>query len=171
MNDYRDHIYIATVLLEKNRWLDGERRPSLLVSDWLSRFQDAGFDGIELWQNHALLASPDEIDALRRSPVPVRILNSYAGCEDQSDDERGRSAEAARLLLADGMKFNFGREPTRHEEYVRNVQAWRRQLPADFRFLCECHGGTTMEDPKRASETFNRLGCDDYEIIDRKSVV
>jgi hypothetical protein len=37
-------------------------------------------------------------------------------------------------------------------------------LPAEFRFLCECHGGTTMEDPARASEVFARLG-DGYEVI------
>jgi hypothetical protein len=38
-------------------------------------------------------------------------------------------------------------------------------LAPDFRFLCECHGGTTIEDPRKAAETFEQLGREDYEII------
>ncbi len=158
-------IYFGTVLLERNRWVKGERRPSLAVSDWTRRIADAGFDGLELWENHAVLVGGEEREKLQRSPVPVRILNCYDRCEDATAEARGRSAELARFFSAEGMKFNFGREPGRHEEYVANVKAWRALLPADFRFLCECHGGTTVQDPARAAETFARLGRDDYEII------
>ncbi len=162
---YRDHIYIGTVLLEKNRWVKGERRPSLAVSGWTRRIADEGFDGIELWQNHALLADEEEREKLCRSPVPVRIFNSYARCETEAADERRLSLEMARLFSAEGMKFNFGRDPARHGEYVENVKAWRAQFPPAFRFLCEGHGGTTLEDPQQAAETFARMGREDYQVI------
>ena len=45
-------IYIGTILLEVNRWTAG-KEPSYLVSEWVERFAEAGFDGMELWQFHA----------------------------------------------------------------------------------------------------------------------
>jgi len=162
---YRDQIYLGTVLLERNRWAKGERVPTLAVSDWIDRIAGAGFDGIELWQNHALLAPDDEREKLRRSAVPVKLFNSYARCDADASDERKRAVEAARFFGAAGMKFNFGRDPEKHTEYVQSVMAWRAQLPGDFRFLCECHGGTTMEDVRRAADTFEAMGRDGYEVI------
>ena len=164
-NRYQDHIYLGTVLLEKNRWVDGVRHPSLAVSDWMDRFADDGFDGLELWENHAALASDEEREKLRQAPVPVKIFNSYDRCENETRPARQQAAELAKFFGADGMKFNFGRVPDRHERYVENVKEWRTLLPRDFRFLCECHGGTTMEDPEKAAATFRDIGRDDYEVI------
>jgi sugar phosphate isomerase/epimerase len=163
--EYENDIYLGTVLLEKNRWLDGERVPSFAVSDWVDRIAEAGFDGIELWQNHAFLVPREEQEKLRASPIPVKIFNSYDRCGRETQEERARAAEMAEFLSADGMKFNFGRDPARHAEYCETVKTWRAMLPRDFRFLCECHGGTTIEDPRRAAETFEQLGRSDYEII------
>lgn len=162
---YRDRIYLGTVLLERNRWIKGERRPTLAVSEWCHRIAGAGFDGLELWQNHALLASAEERDRLRRAPVPVTIFNSYARCESEALEERRQTAALTAFFGAAGVKFNFGRESGRHEEYCANVRAWRRMLPPGTRFLCECHGGTTMQDPAQAAATFARLGPEDYEVI------
>jgi sugar phosphate isomerase/epimerase len=161
----KDHIYFGTVLLERNRWVQGERRPSLAVSDWVRRMADDGFDGLELWENHAVLAGEEERGRLRESPVPVKLFNSYDRCETETLDARRRAAEMARFFGAEGMKFNFGRDAVRHETYVEHVKAWRAMLPRGFRFLCECHGGTTMEDPEKAAETFRRMGRSDYEVI------
>lgn len=164
-SNYENHVYFGTILLEKNRWIKGQRVPSLLVSDWTLKIADAGFDGLELWQNHALLASEQEREKLRHAPVPVRIFNSYANCETETLAERTQASELARYFQASGMKFNFGRSPDLHAEYVENVRLWRAQLPQDFRFLCECHGGTTMEQPLRAAETFRGMNRNDYEVI------
>jgi hypothetical protein len=163
--NYKNQIYLGTVLLEKNRWVKGERRPTLAVSDWVRRIADEGFDGIELWQNHALLAGEEERERLRQSPAPVRIFNSYAGCEAESLEERRRAVEMVRLFAAGGVKYNFGRDPARQAEYCESVRDWRAMLLPDVRFLCECHGGTTMQDPEQAAATFGRLGRDNYEII------
>lgn len=162
---YRDRIYLGTVLLEKNRWVKGERLPTLTVSEWCPRIAAAGFDGLELWQNHALLAGEEERERLRQAPLPVTIFNSYARCEHEALAERRQTAALTAFFGAEGVKFNFGRDSGRHEEYCANVRAWRQMLPPGVRFLCECHSGTTMQEPERAAATFDLLGPDGYEVI------
>jgi hypothetical protein len=164
--DYKNQIYIGTVLLEKNRWAKtAPRQPSMAISDWCSRITDAGFDGIELWQNHGLLASDQERQKLKDSSSPVKILNTYAGCDTEAEEERTQTVEVGQFLGVEGMKFNFGKLPERHHQYCENVKKWRATLPEDFRFLCECHGGTTLEDPQVAADTFAQMNRKDYEII------
>lgn len=158
-------IYLGTVLLEKNRWSKDGRHPSFKVSDWTQRFADDGFDGLELWENHALLADEDERERLRSGPCPVKIFNSYDVCETETLDTRRQIAALAIFLGAEGMKYNTGKDPGRHDTYVANLKAWRAMFPADFRFLCECHRGSTMEDPALASQTLDRLGRADHGII------
>jgi sugar phosphate isomerase/epimerase len=160
---YTNQIYISTVLLERNRWTT--RQPSVVVSEWLDRFKEAGFDGVELWQNHALLASPQEQNRLRNSPIPIAIFNSYAGCGDEHAAERDASTGMAQSLSSTGMKFNFGRNGDQHSLYTQNVIAWRKAFPPSFRMLCECHRRTTMEDPKVAAETFERMAPHRIEAI------
>jgi hypothetical protein len=164
--DYRNRIYLGTVLLERNRWAKtAPRQPSIAISDWCSRIADAGFDGIELWQNHALLASDEERQKLKSASSPVKILNTYAGCDTDAEEERTQTVEAGQLLGVEGMKFNFGKLQERHGEYCDNVKKWRAMLPGAFRFLCECHGGTTVQDPQVAAEAFAQMNREDYEVI------
>ncbi|MBN1675058.1 MAG: hypothetical protein JXR37_28715 [Kiritimatiellae bacterium] len=160
---YTDRVYIGTILLERNRW--SSREPSFLVSDWARRMADAGFDGIELWENHALKTSPDERRRLKASPCPVVIFNSYAGCADAERAQREQAARMARFFSAAGMKYNFGDDKEKHAEYACNVKRWREALPDAFRLLCECHGRTSVEEPEVAAETFDALGDGGYEAI------
>ena len=61
----KTEIYIGTILLERNRWTR-DKKPTCLVSEWIPRFKEAGFDGMELWENHAALASSTELKAAFR---------------------------------------------------------------------------------------------------------
>lgn len=148
-------IYISSVLLEKNRW--GTRVPSLKVSDWSQRMFDAGFDGIELWENHLLLADAAEREAVLAGPMPVVVLNTYCAFDDPGEEGRKASAELARFLSASAVKFNFGEDRSMAQVYVDNLAAWREQLPTDCRLLCECHPGTILEDPEQAADILMRL--------------
>lgn len=146
-------IYIATVLLERNRWTK-EKTPTLRVSEWAHRFAEAGFDGIELWENHVTRAPPDELEALRAAPVPVRIFNTYATFGPEDDSRRSQAAEFSRKLGVRGVKFNVGGDPELFDTYVQQVLEWRTLLPQDITPLCECHPGTVLEEPEGAARAF-----------------
>ena len=156
-------IYIATVLIEKNRWQAG-KVPTFRVSEWGRRFQEAGFDGVELWENHAALATEDERNALAQMPCPVRIFNSYCSFDDEGAADRERAAELATRFRAQGVKFNLGHDDDAIPSYQRNLKAWLDELPAGCRPLCECHGGTVLEEPARAKAILEPF-ADDIEII------
>ena len=148
-------IYFGTILIEPNRWQPG-KVPSIQVSDWLPRIREAGFDGIELWENHGLQASDEELDRLAGCELPI-IYGTYDSCEDDTQDRRHQITEVIQRLGARGMKYNLGGDPERWEEYVRNAAAWAAELGPEFRMLCECHGGTVVSDAERAVRAFAEM--------------
>lgn len=164
MNDATHPIYIGTLLLEPNRHRPG-RVPTFLVSEWIGRFQEAGLDGIELWENHAALASAAEVAALGASPLPVTIFNSYITFCDATPQDLQRLADLLAATNAQGVKFNFTRDASRAEEDIAAVATWRETLPAGMRVFCECHPGTIVEEPSAAARVFDRLGRDRYEAM------
>ena len=157
-------IYIGSILLEKHRWREG-KLPSYRVSEWLDRFKAAGFDGVELWENHAVLCPPEETDALAASPLPIAIFNSYASLEDADEANRKRAAELTAGLNASGVKYNFGDDEATRGQQIRNLRAWADRMPAGVKMLCECHGGSLMETPAGARAVFDELGDDRFEAI------
>lgn len=142
-------ILLGTVLLEANRWTPG-KQPSFRVSDWLARVAAAGFDGLELWENHAALADAPERLALRSAQPPVAVFNSYATLDDAGATARARAADLIRDLRAPAVKFNVGHDPAALPCELRTARAWAAALPG-ARFLCECHPGTALEDPAVAA--------------------
>lgn len=163
MTDSHDRIYIGTILLEINRHR-GAKMPTFRVSEWLDRFAAAGFDGVELWENHAALAPEEELADLASSPVPIAIYNGYATFWDGSAGPAASTRLSARVG-ARAIKFNFTRDASHSEEDIRGVADWRAALPAGTAALCECHPGTIAETPGQAAAIFGRLGRDRYEAI------
>jgi sugar phosphate isomerase/epimerase len=143
-------VCFGTVLLEPNRWTP-EKIPTFKVSEWTAAIRDAGFAGLELWENHAALADSEEQAALLRMSLPVTLFNSYCTFDDAGAEGRQRAADFVRRFGARGVKFNFGNDAVRTDEYIRNLRAWADALPADCRLLCECHGGTVLETPDQAA--------------------
>jgi len=154
--DQRLPIYFGTVLLESNRWTP-EKTPTFKVSEWADAIRGAGFSGLELWENHAALADAAEQAALLHMSLPVAIFNSYCAFDDAGAEGRRRAAEFVRRFGARGVKFNFGADAARTDEYVRNLRAWAAALPAGCRLLCECHGGTVLETPGQAARVLAPL--------------
>lgn len=143
-------VNFGTVLLEPNRWT-ADKIPTYRVSEWAPAIQDAGFAGLELWENHVALADAGEQAALDRLPLPVTVFNSYATFDDDGLAGRQRAVALVRRFGAAGVKFNLGHDPARAPEYLRNLQAWAEHVPAGCRLLCECHGGTILETPAQAA--------------------
>lgn len=163
-------IYIGTILLEPNRW-KRRKSPSYAVSEWFERFEESGFDGIELWEYHATLCSPEELAKLERSPLPISIFNSYAAFDDAGAPAREESLRAVERFQARGVKFNLGGRWEERETYLRHLKAWARELPKGVRILCECHPGTIMEEPQRAYDLFARLETAEMEGLAFEAIV
>lgn len=150
-------ILLATVALEPNRWTS--RQSSLRLSDYASRARGAGFDGLELWENHRLQADGEERAKHTALPLPVTIYNSYAGFTASAADEAARLVATAEMaaLQAGGLKWNVGNDPARRGEYLEAATKWALALPRHFRFLCECHPGTLLESPDAARDFLQEL--------------
>ena len=157
----RGDVYLGTVLLEANRWA-AQRSPGFRVSDWLARADGAGFDGVELWENHAVLADARERAALRAAPLPVSVFNSYVPFDEAGAPARAATATMVRDLGARAVKFNVGNDPARLAGELAEARRWGEQMP-DVRLLCECHSGTSLEDPATAAAAL--AGFPDIDII------
>jgi sugar phosphate isomerase/epimerase len=142
-------IYLGTVLLESNRWI-GDRIPACRVSEWIERISAAGFDGIELWENHFVMADAAERAALRAAQLPVTILNSYASMGADGAKARQQASGCVRELGAKAVKFNAGANPDSLEDELLAARAWAGGMPGVSLF-CECHAGTILEDPAVAA--------------------
>jgi len=142
-------IYIGTVLLEAQRW-NSKAPLTCRVSEWIERFSRAGFDGIELWQNHAALATEEELTALRQSRVPIPIFNSYASMDDAGLAGRQLATRFIREFGAKAVKFNVGKNPDTVEKELTTAAAWSAEMQG-VRLLCECHGGTALQEPCEAA--------------------
>lgn len=156
-------IYIGTVCLEKNRW--GSKEPSFKVSDWVERFRNDGFEGIELWENHYLLSNEAERAALISTAVPIAIFNTYASFSDDATEARKHAADAIKHLNIQALKYNLGHKPEMLDEYRRNLMIWADELPSDCRLLCECHQGTVLETPEAAAAFHKNLDPNRFGII------
>ncbi|MHC4917909.1 MAG: sugar phosphate isomerase/epimerase family protein [Planctomycetota bacterium] len=158
-------MYMGTILLDVNRWKRPEKVPSYRVSEWVGRFREAGFDGMELWQYHATRCGEEELEALLACGWPPALFNIYPTFTGAEMEEIAELSALAGKLGAGGVKFNIGAEPERREEYLANLKRWREVLPAGVRPMCECHPGTVIEEPAEARRFFDELDSDGWEII------
>jgi len=162
MMNISGRILMATVALERNRW--GSKEPSFLVSEWMNRFESDGFDGIELWENHYLLAGVEEQERLEACGS-VEIFNSYAGFDDAGEESRAKAADAVKRLNARGVKYNFGYKSEMLDEYRRNLLQWETSLPEGCALLCECHQGTALETIEASKKVFDGLDPERFGVM------
>ncbi|QST01737.1 TIM barrel protein [Pontibacillus sp. ALD_SL1] len=157
-------ILLNTVLLEKNRWEDGQI-PSIQVSKWVHAIKEEGFDGIELWQNHALKATDYERAELKHSDLSIDVFNSYIKFEDGYEQEREKIVNLVHELKCKAVKFNLGHSMEHINMYISHVKDMLNQLPDSCQLLCECHPGTIMEDPETAYQFLDQIGSNRVKAI------
>jgi sugar phosphate isomerase/epimerase len=159
-------IYIGTILPEVNRWTAG-RAPTYRVSEWVERFRADTFDGMELWENHALLAPPEEQAALAEAAekFPVAVFSAYVSFDEAGAPGREAVARMAGPLNARAVKFNLGGDLSARDAEIARAREWRQQFAPGVRLLSECHAGTYMETPALAAEALSRLGEGFYAIV------
>lgn len=150
-------IFLASVLLEPNRWGPLPRIPRCRLVDWLVKIGQARFDGIELWENHWIYADRQEREALISSPVPIRVYNTYLIPSEASAEELSQLTGAVSALGATvcGVKFNLGGAGSNLTMEVAAALQWSRQFRQNVTLLCECHADTVMESPATAVKAFD----------------
>lgn len=163
-NEYVNKIYLASVLLERNRHRP-PKNPSFKVSQWIEPAMTAGFDGIEIWGNHVLKTNSDEKRALQHISKHLKIFSTYCGFEDECQQERHSVAKAINALGIKRIKYNIGKDPELMEIYRKNLIEWAELFPEDAQLLCECHAGTVIESPGRAADFFRGLSEERFAII------
>jgi len=148
---------LATVLLEPNRWRAPDQ-PLLRASQQLARARAAGFEGLELWENHWHLANAAERAALVASPLPIRVFNTYARVDVAEDAGRLDAViAAAHALSVSALKFNVGPAPGDPARARDTLAQLAGRLPRGTRLRCECHPGTWLETPEVAAAFFGSL--------------
>lgn len=160
----KGEIYIGTVAMEPNRWT-ATQEPTFEVSQWLPRFAEAGFDGVELWENHYAKASPQEQQALREGPCPIRIYNTYMTFTQAEKARTEATVCHIEELGVQGVKWNLGKDPEALAEYETHFRPWLEALPSKLRVLAEVHPGTVIEKPEAAETFLNRIDDPRIELI------
>ncbi len=177
---FTDSIYFGTLVIERNRW--GVRDdakfthlqplvrcravvPTVRVSDWLDRTAAEGFDGVELFEAHALFASDAEVARLAEHAMPVGVFNSYFGLEDDDAVWRDSVAKMIHRLGAGGVKYNFGGDIGRLDHDLDTLRRFADACPGDPRMLCECHSGTITDDPATVERIARQLDDACFQFI------
>ena len=156
-------VLLGTVNIEPNRWglaVHGGM-PVSLPRDWVPLLEDAGFDGLELWERHARSVDADDLAALDSAPVPVVVFNSYASWDPENDKYRDRAARWVERFGATGVKFNVGADPEMEAEFTERLARFDARVPAGVRLICECHRNTLTETPSVALRMFESVGGSD----------
>lgn len=169
-------VYLGSILLEPNRWPDRESTcypylgrmtreagtsqgpPRTVVSEWMARAAADGFDGVELWENHALFASEQELKALADGPLPIAVYSSYFDLDDAGFLRRQLAQELVTRLGARGVKYNFGHDKARTAESIRNLREWVAGIDPSVRMIDECHSGGLYPGPREAAAMLSELG-------------
>ena len=148
-------VYLGTIALEAHRW-DADQTATIDVPAYIERAVRDGFDGVELWGPHYLLA-----DEAQRSRIEaaghIAIFNTYLTFDKGVTDAMRETAEIINRLHPKAIKFNLGNKNER-ELQVETLKAFAAMLLPDIRLLCECHLYTLMDDAAIAAEIFHELG-------------
>lgn len=146
-------MYLATILLEPNRW-KRDSAPGMQWSDgWIAELAASGFCGLELWEGH-VPSEREVVKALNDGPCPIRVFSWYGVPGDGSEENLLRIVEHLDGRL-DGIKFNLGSDSARLDAEARAVEVLAEKLGPEIHLICECHSGTSMEDPAVAARVFD----------------
>ncbi len=150
-------IYLGSIALEKNRWSNG-KVPTYKVSEYVKKAADDGFDGVELWENHFMLADNAEKKRLAFADCEY-IFNSYLNLKNGVTDEMKSVAEAISLLNATAVKYNFSstedvKSTADIDFQTETLIRFSEMIPKETKLLCECHQWTIAENPLQAASLF-----------------
>jgi len=161
----KHRVSLGTIALEVNRW-SADRNPSYSVSEWITKIKATGFDGLELWENHVLLAE-GEAEKIVASGFPVEVYNHYGMFTNAEEDvyKREKAIKMINFLGAKAVKYNVGNTPKLLDEYKENVLRFADALPVDCVLLCENHAGTLLETDDAIEAFFDGLSPEKFALV------
>lgn len=148
-------IYLATIALEKNRW-EKDQTATIDVPAYIERAVKDGFNGVELWGPHYLLANEKEKERIEKTGH-VEIFNTYIGFDKGITDQLRENAQAINALSPKAIKFNLQSKENRDMQ-VETLKKFAEMLNPEVRLLCECHLYTLTDDHEVAAGIFSELG-------------
>lgn len=147
-------VFLCTIAMEKNRW--STKMPSFAVSSFVERAMKDGFDGLELWENHLLLADPTEQEKLYGAAIPW-IYNTYLRFDQGVTPRMREIANVITRLKPEKVKLNLSASECPVSRQVETLLAFADMIPDEITLLSECHPGTPMENPEDACRILEML--------------
>jgi len=150
-----NRIYINTGALEIYRWAPScpltERPITLNISEWVPQIAAAGFDGIELWEPHAMRCGAAERTAQQKKLAPLAVFNCYVDF-GHIPDASARSV-AARIgeLNSHLVKYTLPRRIPLATA-IANLRLWSEELPEETILCNEIHANCYGETPAEAAQ-------------------
>lgn len=173
-------IVLNSIALEPNRWTEG-KIPYFHLRDLLLPVKEAGFDSVEVWQNHVDLLDRAAVGLLKETGDSLGISFPIIGMyprfvvpEEEREDELdhwSRMAERVDILDSDILKVMPGRTPSedlsngkwdRAVAFVR--EALEKTEEPGFLVPLETHGGTVADDPDALLRFLDDVGSDRLKI-------
>lgn len=155
-------VFLCTIAMEKNRW--STKIPSFAVSDFVERAVKDGFDGLELWENHLLLADSKEQEKLYGAGIPW-IYNTYLRFDQGVTSRMREIADVITRLNPEKVKLNLSASECPVSKQVETLLAFAGMIPDRIGLLSECHPGTPMENPEDACRVFEMLPAERFGAI------
>ncbi len=156
-------ILLNSIAVEPNRW-SGGKIPHYRLEDLLPAISEAGFESVEIWQNHVALLDTDAVKSLADLADDLKmgfpIIGMYPrfhleGEEREAELQRFESMVAKMDILdSDIIKLMPGQLPSSEmppDVWERSVHFFHELLErtkdAGVIFTLETHGGTVADEP------------------------
>lgn len=173
-------ITLNSIALEPNRWTEG-KIPHFRLEELLPAIAEAGFESIEIWQNHLALLESEEVNSLAEQAdslgVGFPIVGMYPRFHLEGAD---RDAELERFVAmagkmdvvdADILKLMPGQvasEDLEPELWERSVGFMQEVLELteenDVIFTLETHGGTLADAPDALERFLDDVDSERLEV-------
>jgi sugar phosphate isomerase/epimerase len=173
-------ILLNTIALEPNRWTAG-KVPYRPLVELLGPIARAGFDALEVWQNHAVLLDDAGLETLRetadRECLAMPVLGMYPAFHlegRERDEEKARWDRMVRIMDTLGarvLKLMPGRVASADltgdlwDQSVAFVQeALDRTADRGFPVPLEMHGGTVADSAESVLRFIGAVGSDRLKV-------
>ena len=169
-------ILLNSIALEPNRWTENQV-PYFRLESLLEPIAGAGFDKVEIWQNHVATLSENEVHGLRDRAeelgVSFPVIGMYPAFHLAGDD-RKKEIERFDEMLARARTLDTGiiklfagslsSQASSAEQWQRSVgfvkEILDRSERTDVSFTLELHGGTLADSPESLLRFMDDVGSE-----------